>query len=124
MSDKMKSSWTPERRMAAALRCAQNKPWENATGPKTHMGKAKSSLNALKKAEHSQIMFHAKEMLKANKEFMKHFKQFNKLDLSVAKDREAIKRQNEMIKVKKVYFSKLLKKHEKEEMGRGEGGEL
>jgi hypothetical protein len=41
----MASSWTPERRAAAAIRIQQWRPWEKSTGPRTPEGKATSSMN-------------------------------------------------------------------------------
>lgn len=38
--------WTPERKAAQAQRCRQIQPWRRSTGPKTELGKARSSLNS------------------------------------------------------------------------------
>jgi hypothetical protein len=41
-----RANWTPERRAAQADRCRQIQPWRRSTGPKTELGKARSSLNS------------------------------------------------------------------------------
>ncbi len=38
--------WSPERRQQQALRCRQFQPWRKSTGPRTELGKARSSLNS------------------------------------------------------------------------------
>ena len=38
--------WSPERRQQQALRCRQFQPWTKSTGPRTELGKARSSLNS------------------------------------------------------------------------------
>lgn len=43
-----KSGWTPERRARQAARIRLWAPWARSTGPKTLMGKAKSSKNSYK----------------------------------------------------------------------------
>ena len=40
------ASWSPERRQQQALRCRQVQPWTKSTGPRTELGKARSSLNS------------------------------------------------------------------------------
>ena len=44
----MTSSWTPERRARQAALIRTWKPWQQATGPRTHDGKAIASRNAYK----------------------------------------------------------------------------
>jgi hypothetical protein len=44
----MASSWTPERRARQAVLIHTWKPWEQATGPRTPVGKDKASRNAYK----------------------------------------------------------------------------
>ena len=45
--------WPPKRRAEQAERCRIQKPWKNATGPKTTSGKKKSSQNAHKHGHHT-----------------------------------------------------------------------
>lgn len=47
-SKRGQSTWTPERRAAAALRASRQKPWLHSTGPKTAEGKSRSRYNAYK----------------------------------------------------------------------------
>ncbi len=42
------SGWTPQRRALQAKMIRAWNPWQQATGPRTDNGKARSSLNALK----------------------------------------------------------------------------
>ena len=42
----MASSWTPERRARQSELMKQLKPWERSTGPKSALGKVRSSRNA------------------------------------------------------------------------------
>jgi hypothetical protein len=41
-----KSAWTAERRASQGEMIRTTKPWEKSTGPRTDIGKAKSSRNA------------------------------------------------------------------------------
>lgn len=41
-----KPSWSLERRQQQALRCRQTQPWKKSTGPRSELGKARSSLNS------------------------------------------------------------------------------
>lgn len=41
-----RNGWTPERRARQAQLIATWRPWESATGPRTHAGKAVASRNA------------------------------------------------------------------------------
>lgn len=41
-----RANWSPERRQQQALRCRQFQPWTKSTGPRTELGKARSSLNS------------------------------------------------------------------------------
>ena len=66
----MSKGWTEERRKAQAERCRKNKPWENATGPKTMEGKARASMNAFKTGK-SQVFDDGREMLRQHKRFLK-----------------------------------------------------
>ena len=44
----MTKGWTLERRLKQVENCRKTKPWQNATGPKTHSGKEAAKQNALK----------------------------------------------------------------------------
>lgn len=41
-----RANWSPERRQQQSLRCRQIQPWTKSTGPKTELGKARSSSNS------------------------------------------------------------------------------
>ena len=45
---KLSNGWTPERRAKQAEKIHQWKPWEQSTGPKTALGKARASGNGFK----------------------------------------------------------------------------
>tara|TARA_Y100000031_G_scaffold149416_1_gene187208 strand:+ start:458 stop:889 length:432 start_codon:yes stop_codon:yes gene_type:complete len=45
---KPRRAWSERRRKEQAERCRANKPWLNATGPRTEAGKKAVSMNALK----------------------------------------------------------------------------
>lgn len=72
-SPKPAKGWTPERRAAQAERCRRNKPWKNATGPKTEAGKARASLNAFKHGNRSREVDDIRTLLRLNREFVKIF---------------------------------------------------
>ena len=44
----MANGWTPERRARQAALIRTWKPWEQATGPRTDEGKARTALNGFK----------------------------------------------------------------------------
>ncbi len=46
MPSSKRASWSLERRQQQALRCQQVQPWTKSTGPRTELGKARSSLNS------------------------------------------------------------------------------
>lgn len=54
MTDDTKG-WTPERREAQRQRALANKPWLNATGPRTKRGKARACGNALKHGMRAKV---------------------------------------------------------------------
>lgn len=66
----MSNGWTEERRQRQAERCRTNKPWEKATGPKTDIGKARSSLNALKHGMRCREVDQLRYVLWLQKEFV------------------------------------------------------
>jgi hypothetical protein len=45
---KLSNGWTPERRAKQAEKIRSWKPWEQSTGPKTALGKARASSNGFK----------------------------------------------------------------------------
>lgn len=47
-SEQVRKAWTPERRKAQSELFKRIRPWENAKGPKTPEGKARSGKNAWK----------------------------------------------------------------------------
>jgi len=51
----MSSCWTPERRAAAAARIRLHQPWLQSTGPRSTLGKARSSRNAFKNASSTRM---------------------------------------------------------------------
>jgi len=73
--------WTEERRKAQAERCRRNKPWKNATGPKTKAGKARASMNAYKHGGDPRYRALVKALLLHNKGFVNAYVQMaeNKL---------------------------------------------
>lgn len=71
MTDKHKSSWTPERRQAARERALKNKPWQKSTGPRTKEGKRISAGNAFRHGYRSGIFLEIETYLKDQREFMK-----------------------------------------------------
>lgn len=46
MPNSKRANWSLERRQQQALRCRQFQPWTKSTGPRTELGKARSSLNS------------------------------------------------------------------------------
>ena len=105
----MAGKWTKERREAAAARCRANKPWENATGPKTIEGKVRSSYNALKTGEYSVDFRHARNMLRLNKLFMEEFRLFEVYDFRRKLTLDEILKKNELIRLKQSLWPKVLK---------------
>ena len=92
----MSKGWTQERRRAQAERCRQNKPWKNATGPRTREGKARSSLNAYKHGYCSRVMPDLQLALQLNKAFLKalhRYASFLQMADGVVIQNELIKRQ-------------------------------
>ncbi len=63
--------WTASRRKAQAERAQKQKPWERATGPQTHEGKAKSAANAHKTGLHTAQIRKLRSVLRAHKAFLK-----------------------------------------------------
>lgn len=106
----MAGQWTEERRKAAADRCRANKPWEQSTGPKTTEGKIRSSLNALKTADHSHTFKHAREALRLQRLFLKEFELFNRINTNQPK--EDIIKEIELIRIKEDIWNKWLIKSE------------
>ena len=51
----MANGWTPERRAKQSEQIKSWKPWEKSTGAKTHEGKNKSKMNALKHGCRSEV---------------------------------------------------------------------
>ncbi len=68
---KQTKGWTEERRKAQAERCRANKPWKNATGPKTKEGKARASLNAFKHGNRCRVYDRLRYALRLNREFLR-----------------------------------------------------
>lgn len=66
----MSKGWPEERRRKQAERCRQNKPWKNATGPKTKAGKARSSMNAFKHGGRTEIIKLTNAALQYNGKFL------------------------------------------------------
>ncbi len=48
--------WTPEARQKQSELIQQVKPWKRSTGPKTRQGKRRSSQNALRTGEHTELV--------------------------------------------------------------------
>ena len=72
----MSKGWTEERRRRQAEAIRRHKPWEKSTGPKTLRGKQSSSLNALKHGLRSKSASELKEVLRINRDFVKHYQLF------------------------------------------------
>ena len=49
----MPRQWTDAQRLAAAERARKNRPWQHSTGPRTVMGKRRSSKNSYKTGYYS-----------------------------------------------------------------------
>ena len=49
----MPRQWTDAQRLAAAERARKNRPWQHSTGPRTFMGKRRSSKNSYKPGYYS-----------------------------------------------------------------------
>ena len=90
--DGRKSSWTPERKAAAAARCRANKPWQYSTGPVTQNGKMRASLNATKHGRRSQPFPCAVMLMKTHKICLHYFERMEAMDY------ERNKLSNELIK--------------------------
>lgn len=63
--------WPEERRKAQAERCRKQRPWENATGPKTPEGKTKVAQNAYKHGFRSRPYRMVYHLLRLQKAFVK-----------------------------------------------------
>ncbi|MDB5491240.1 MAG: hypothetical protein JWO78_1089 [Micavibrio sp.] len=66
-----RNGWTPERRFAQSARARANRLWQHTTGPRTALGKARSSRNALKHGARSAEMALVSATLRAQRHFMK-----------------------------------------------------
>lgn len=71
-ASKKRRKWTKERRLAQSKRAKEQKPWLNATGPKTKQGKEHSSQNSLKHGFRSQEYNELLQLLKKQKNFIKN----------------------------------------------------
>ncbi|PCJ99902.1 MAG: hypothetical protein COA45_03575 [Zetaproteobacteria bacterium] len=63
--------WTQKRRAKQAAQCRKNKPWDNATGPKTAVGKQVVKNNALKHGAYSEDMLNFLRLLQQQRTFIK-----------------------------------------------------
>lgn len=63
--------WTDEQRAAAAERIRASKPWEKSTGPRTSRGKKKSSQNAVKHGNDTNLIRTAHKALTLQSEFLR-----------------------------------------------------
>jgi len=63
----MGRGWTPERKARQAELIRNWKPWEQATGPKTNEGKARTARNAFKGGHWKQL----RELTKAMNEVLR-----------------------------------------------------
>ena len=69
--DRKRRPWTPARRAAQAARCCKTRPFDHATGPKTAMGKAASSRNALKHGLYGADAQALRALLRVHKDFLR-----------------------------------------------------
>lgn len=74
--------WTDQRRREQAARCRRNRPWEKSTGPKTDAGKDQSRQNALVHGLRGEPGRRLREVLRAQRDFVKSVAAAIKLDRS------------------------------------------
>ncbi|MCB9981278.1 MAG: hypothetical protein H6860_02650 [Rhodospirillales bacterium] len=64
--------WPEKRRKAQAENCLKNRPFDQATGPKTTEGKARSAQNALKSGLYTADMQELRRLLSRQAAFIKN----------------------------------------------------
>ena len=62
--------WTDEARRKQSERIRQTRPWDKSTGPRSHAGKARTRLNAVKHGYRSADMDLIRALLRSNKQFL------------------------------------------------------
>lgn len=92
---KNNKGWSARRRKQQACNARRNKPWKNATGPKTPEGKAKVSRNAYKSGAYAADMEHLRQALKYNRLFLKHVRAHYNNRYFAACLAQALTKQNE-----------------------------
>ena len=76
---KRNNGWTPERRRAATKATRTQKPWLQATGPRTAKGKAVAARNSWKHGARSAPMRDIEKVLRKQKTFLSNLRALREL---------------------------------------------